>query len=401
MTDNSAVTMLSNLNTLNLSSFLTFTPPSTTSTPSIDLNSPLAISDNAFSTNSFANSMRYLNNILLILFSHHPNAVSQSELALLYRQTFGETVTINPDLQYLLQTHPAIITHVLPYGILYTLNTHHMTHTLKSFDIFTLKPYLAQHVLRAFTVYPNGIPCAYFEDIVQRISQFRLSDLVPSWMNFVASIPYVTCSNINGNHVFINTFNLSLSELLLSPNISPCVDTSSAAAHVKHTEVKDDKSPFFEDHCSVFMGGFARNVETQDIRRELHAMGVIVISCTEIKRRKYGYSWVTLSSVKDADRLLGMSPIPMLGTYIDVRPFINRNKQRQEKPDHKVILETVVELLRKGGRTGLSVREIQPALYRTLSYRISGTDLVDIIRKNTHILHIQKTEGDEEKIMLN
>eukprot|EP00483_Globobulimina_turgida_P006187 UN06197 len=78
-----------------------------------------------------------------------------------------------------------------------------------------------------------------------------------------------------------------------------------------------------------------------------------------MKYRKFGYSWVTLSTSKDADKLIRLSPIQIKGNGIDVRPFINREKQGK-KPNTKIILDAMIKLLLKNeNKNGLSIRDIQ------------------------------------------
>eukprot|EP01083_Nonionella_stella_P111169 325964_1 len=382
--------------------------PLSISSLSISSSSSIDISKNTMFTFTPAvsgDTTRYLNNILLILFQHHPTGVFESELVSFYCQMFGELISITFDLQYLLQTHPAIryTSHPI-FGVLYTLDPNQITITLQSFDPLIVKPYVAEHVLKLFTHYPNGVACVSFEDTLQKLSQFKLSHVIPLWIPFITSIPFVVCCSINGVLTFMNTCTLlppvvnAHAFVPFQKNIK-CTETTH---HVRDDTKCNERSPFFEDHCSVFMGGFKHGTTVQDIHRALSDLGgADVISCTEIKYRKFGFSWVTLSSTKEADYLIGMSPVKMLGANIDIRPFINRERQQKDRPKDEVILKTMIELLLNGSQTsiGLSIRELQPLLYRSLSYRVSGTDLVQIIKQNSHVLCLKTDQNGKEKIL--
>ena len=88
------------------------------------------------------------------------------------------------------------------------------------------------------------------------------------------------------------------------------------------------KSPFKEDHVSVFMGGFAQGTTTEQLKNALHELNVKMIECSGISYRNYGWSFVTLANSKQAEYLINISPITIGNRSIDIRPFINRRRVR-------------------------------------------------------------------------
>eukprot|EP01084_Bolivina_argentea_P059810 109265_1 len=246
---------------LNISSIAAAPWPSPLSISSLSISSSssIDISKNTMHMFTFTpavsgDTTRYLNNILLILFRHHPTGVFESELVSFYCQMFGELISITFDLQYLLQTHPAIryTSHPI-FGVLYTLDPNQIPITLQSFDPLIIKPYVAEHVLKLFTHYPNGIACVSFEDTLQKLSQFKLSHVIPLWIPFITSIPFVVCCSINGVLTFMNTCTLlppvvnAHAFVPFQKNIK-CTETT----HHVRDDNNNERSPFFEDHCSVF-----------------------------------------------------------------------------------------------------------------------------------------------------
>merc|ERR1712099_204654 len=102
---------------------------------------------------------------------------------------------------------------------------------------------------------------------------------------------------------------------------------------------------------------------------------------------------VTLENNAAADKLISMSPINIMGYNIDIRPYINRDKQKNKsKPNDSVILNEMIKLLLSKNeyfRLGLSIRDIQPILFKVFEYRISGSDLTEIVKSNPKNLHIK------------
>ncbi len=137
---------------------------------------------------------------------------------------------------------------------------------------------------------------------------------------------------------FAPILNRSL-ELIINNNIS---------VNNNNTENEVPQSPFKEDHVSVFMGGFSHGTTIEDLRRELAKKGVTMISSSGISYRNYGWSFVTLSNDKEAQYLISISPIQIMGRNIDVRPFINRQRIRNHignKPSNKIMLESMIDLI--------------------------------------------------------
>eukprot|EP01083_Nonionella_stella_P000623 1760_1 len=366
-------------------------------------------------------------NILLILFRYHPSGVLESELATFYHHMFNEWISIKYHVQYFLQTHSAItVTTTKQHGLLYTLNPSEISNILQTFhnhfhpDI--LNQHISEHILRLFTLFPHGIACGCFEESFQNVFQFKLADAMPSLLYFLTTNPNIKCVNVCGYNVLIPacTFPpLDEAKILTKPcgfrtlfrsllRNNAFTGTAFEQAFEKaygwklHHEApyissilrqykvvkphrkKIQKSPFRQDQYSVFMGGFPRPTSIEQIQSELTAMGFVVVRCTEIKYRKFGYSWVTLSKVEEADALIQRSPVRMLGVSIDVRPYINREQQHNQPPDDDAILKMMKKLVanNKHKHGVLSVGDIQLMLFKVLSYRVSGTQLIRILKQN-------------------
>merc|ERR1712154_389856 len=148
---------------------------------------------------------RILSNILLLLFRYHPNGVLECELSDFYHQMFNEELSITMDLKYLLCVHKSIlITNTKERGQLYTLNDAQISSFLQEFDSQILQQWIIKHIRRLFRCFPNGIACDCLEDLLFNMVQFKLSNIVQKWHEFVLQhIPTLFCININGINIFI------------------------------------------------------------------------------------------------------------------------------------------------------------------------------------------------------
>eukprot|EP01083_Nonionella_stella_P093365 261638_1 len=397
----SSISPLSNTSSISLN---TMNP--STSVPSSDSSSVdtllCSLSCNILKISAATNIKRYLTNVWLTLFRHHPNGIYESQLALTYHQMHNEYIVLTEDLKYLLQTHRAInITTTSTHGKLYALKNTQIPHTIRLFDPAVIKPYIAEHIIRILNLFPYGIPCKSVEQILQNISRFTISQIIPNWIDFAISIPHVICIKTHGLNLLMNTLNHTAIPLLVpDPSNAPVCSVSSCTPRIVHNT--SNKSPFLEDHQSVFMGGFPHGTTVNDIRRELIKMGFVVIDCTEIKYRKFGFSWVTLSTTAEADYLVQMSPIKMFGMRIDIRPFINREKQRCKMPSDAIILRTMIRLLSDATNVnvGLTFGDVQVMLFERLSHRISATHLLKIINEHPDRLRIKTDTCQTERICL-
>ena len=124
-----------------------------------------------------------------------------------------------------------------------------------------------------------------------------------------------------------------------------------------------------------------------------------MVSSSGISYRNYGWSFVTLSSAKEAQYLVSISPLVIAGRNIDVRPFINRQRVKNHisnKPSVEAMLNAMVDLFNthKISSYGLTVADIQSKLFRTFSYRIDGPEITKIVGDNPKFLYA-KRQGTE------
>jgi len=125
------------------------------------------------------------------------------------------------------------------------------------------------------------------------------------------------------------------------------------------------KSPFKEDHTMVFMGGFAAGTTTEELKEKLEQYNAKMVRCSGISYRNYGWSFVTLATSEQADRLVKNSPIVLRDRNIDIRPFINRTRVRNHmnnRPTDEQLIERMVEIL-KDKKEGLSVAQMQTTIF--------------------------------------
>jgi len=148
----------------------------------------------------------------------------------------------------------------------------------------------------------------------------------------------------------------------------------------ERSERQTPSSPFREDACSVFMGGFSHGTTVEDLRAELAKLGVKMLSSSGISYRNYGWSFVTLSSAADARHLMSISPIKIWGRSIDIRPFIDRERVRNHcanKPKDEAIIAALTEMLQRES-DGLTLAEVQSRLFRVFHYRLDGPELTKL-----------------------
>ena len=142
------------------------------------------------------------------------------------------------------------------------------------------------------------------------------------------------------------------------------------------------KSPFEQDHRKVFVGGIPPNTTVEELTKELAMLGIHVVECNGITYRSYGWSYLTLATSEQAERLMQMSPIKIRGRNIDIRPFIDRGNAEQHlqnKPKDHEMLETIIQIVQASGRSlGLDMAQLQARLYMRLNYRPDGMSIENV-----------------------
>eukprot|EP01083_Nonionella_stella_P250150 864252_1 len=158
------------------------------------------------------------------------------------------------------------------------------------------------------------------------------------------------------------------------------------------------KSPFSADHCTVFLGGFCKDDSTDDLTRELHDLGVTVVSCSEILYRSYGWAYLTLSNPKECDYLLSISPIHLLRRNIDVRPYLDRYKAFKNinnKPPERQMVRSMQRFINDAECGFLSTAELQSRLFRKYSYRIGGPELMKLVSYHPNVFYMGRVRGQQ------
>eukprot|EP01083_Nonionella_stella_P097774 274846_1 len=156
------------------------------------------------------------------------------------------------------------------------------------------------------------------------------------------------------------------------------------------------KSPFSTDHCTLFLGGFCKGDSSEALERELNDMGVEVVSCSGILYRSYGWAYVTLSSAKECDYLLSISPIYILRRSIDVRPYLDRYKAYHsidKKPSKRQMMQSIRRFIIDAKSESLSIAELQSRLFRKYSYRISGPEIIQLVTNHPNVFYVRNLPG--------
>src|SRR5687768_16814112 len=126
------------------------------------------------------------------------------------------------------------------------------------------------------------------------------------------------------------------------------------------------KSPFKEDHAMVFMGGFASGTTVEELKQKLKQSDIKMIRCSVIYYPYYyGWSFVTLSTSEEAIHLIKHSPIILKNRNIDIRPFMNHKRVRNDInycPKDDELLQLMISILYHK-KEGLSVTQIQTKIF--------------------------------------
>ncbi|ETO28294.1 hypothetical protein RFI_08840 [Reticulomyxa filosa] len=168
------------------------------------------------------------------------------------------------------------------------------------------------------------------------------------------------------------------------------------------------KSPFKEDHRTVFMGGFAHGTSTKELEDALAEYGAKMIDCKGISFRNYGWSFVTVETPQQAEDLIARSPIQIRGRNIDVRPFIDRKRvvsfverkeevnqlqdfknHQQNRPSPKKLLIAVLDAVQQNP-SGLTVAQMQTNLFHKFQFRVDGPEITKLVSRNAKLLQIKR-----------